>query len=400
MDMKIKIFTLFIIAFTINLYAEAVNSGSSSAVNSDSSFNALRNPALMSRQQTENFSFIYGYSSLMNAEVDTDFKYGGVPLDIDAEIGEDYNGVLYFSDVEHSGQSSYGFGISKTSDGQIVSSSMELEGSGFSTTEDTTYVGATFMLSYSYKLNSTESFGIQIETAVLNESKDTEKIDTPDKINIQEDIKKVTSGITLGYYLLEDNFQFGIMFKSGRYGVENQKYELDVNGIESDGKISNYYMNDEGPGVLFGFGLKPERGYLLCIEAGYVIPYSHEEKSFDDDTFEKTKGTVNLKYAYVLRGGLSYDWSRYINIGIGGSYTGSKADSSYKDGIKSGSTDYSIYQVTSGIDIKPSKEYTILLSLAYNRVLLDMKNEDSLNSFKLKITEDIIDIMAGVSCNY
>jgi hypothetical protein len=398
--MKINIIALFIIAFTVNLYAEAVNSGSSAAVNSESSFNAIRNPALMSRQQTENFSFAYGYSSLLNTEVDTDFKYGGVPLDIDAEISEDYNGVLYFSDVEHSGQSSYGFGISKASDGQIVSSSMELEGSGFSTTEDTTYVGATFMLSYSYKLNSTESFGIQIETAASSESKDTEKIDTPDEINVQEEIKRVTSGVTLGYYLLENNFQFGIMLKSGRYGVENQKYELDINGIESDGKISNYYMNDEGPGVLFGFGVKPERGYLLCIEAGYVIPYSHEEKSFDDDSFEKTEGNVNLKYAYVLRGGLSYDFSRYINIGIGGSYTGSKADSSDKEGIKSGSIDYSIFQLTSGIDIKPSKDYTIILSLAYNRVLLDMKNEDSLNSFKLGITEDIIDIMAGVSCNY
>lgn len=400
MNMKIKFFTLFIIAFTVNLYAEAVNSGSSAAVNSDSSFNALRNPALMSRQQTENFSFMYGYTSLVNAEVDTGFTYGGIPLDIDAEITEDYNGVLYFSDVEHSGQSSYGFGISKTSDGQIVSGSMELKGSGFSTTEDTTYIGATFMLSYSYKLNRKESFGIQIETAASSESKDTEKIDSPDVINSQEEIKKLTSGITLGYYLLENNFQFGIMFKSGRYGVENQKYELDVNGIESDGKISNYYMNDEGPGVLFGFGVKPERGYLLCIEAGYVIPYSHKEKSFDDDTFEKTKENKNLKYAYVLRGGLSYDFSRYINAGIGGSYTGSKADTSNRDGIKSESTDYSIYQVTSGIDIKPSKDYTILFSLVYNRVLLDMKNEDSSNSFKMGITEDIIDIMAGVSCNY
>jgi len=399
-NMKVKILTLFMIAFTVNLYAEAVYSGSSAAVNSDSSFNALRNPALMSRQQTENLSFAYLYSYLINSKIDTDFRFAGIPVELDAELSEDYNGAIILSDVEHSGRSSWGFGLSKTGDGQIVLSSMDIESPSFSSAEDTTYIGTTLMLSYSYKLNNTESFGLQIETAVSSESKDTEKKDGTNEKDLQVDEKKVTSGLTLGYYILENNYEFGIMFKSGRYGFDSQQYELDVNGIGSEKKISNYYMNDEGPGVMFGLGIKPERGYLLCLEAGYLIPYSHEEKSCNEDTLAETTGNINLKYAYVLRGGLNYNYSRYINIGFGGSYTKSKSDTSDEDRIKNGSTDYSIYQITSGIDVKLSKDYTLIFGLVYNRILLDMEKEESVNSFEIGITEDIIDVMAGVSCNY
>ncbi len=398
--MKIKIITLCIIAFSINLYAEAVNAGSSAVVNSGSSYNALRSPALMSRQHAENLSFAYLYSYLVDSNVDADFRFSGIPVDIDVEISEDYNGAFIISDVEHSGQSSYGFGITKTSDGQMVKNSMEMELPGFSSKEDTTFIGATLMLSYSYKLSRSESFGVQIETAASSESKDIEEMDGTNQKDLQTDSKKATAGITFGYYLLENDYEIGIMIKTGRYGVENQAYELDINGLESDKKISNYYMNDEGPGVMLGFGIKPERGYLMCVEAGYLIPYSHEEKKCDEDTLAEITDKVILKYAYVLRGGLSYDYSRYINIGFGGSYTRFKSDKTNENGIKYGSSDYSIYQVTAGIDVKPSKDYNLILGLVYNRVLLDMEEEKMPNSFQIGITNNIIDITAGVSCNY
>jgi len=398
--MKIGIYTLLIISLTLKLYAEAVNSGSTVSVNSDSSFNALRNPALMSHQQTENISFMYMYSYLMHSKADADLTFGAVSVELDPEISEDYNGAFYISDVEHSGQNSYGIGISRAGDGQVIFSSTQLDSTGFSSTEDKVYIGSTLMLSYAYKMNNTESIGLQIETAAFIESKESDEIDGTDKKNLQIDKTRVTSGCTLGYSLRENDFEFGVMLKSGRYGFENQKYKLDINGIGSEKKISNYFMNDEGPGVLFGFGIKPRGGYLVCFETGYLIPYTHEEKSCDEDTLAEITGDINLKYAYTLKCGINYNYSSFINFGFGGSYTKSKADSSDEDGIKYGDTDYSIYQLASGIDIKPSKNYTLLFGLIYQRIILDMRTENSTSSVHLGITNDYLNFMAGVACNY
>jgi len=401
--MKIKFLMLFILAFTLNLYADSVTSGNTISVNSDSSFNALRNPALMSRQYAGNISFMYQYSYLMNSDADVDVELEGIDAESEFSQNEDYNGILSFSKVFHSGRSSYGIGISGTGDGQVAFGdteiSLQLGSYDVTSTEEKKYIGSTLMLSYSYKLNNHESFGMQIETAGSSESIEKEKKGTEEStLNI--DKNRLTSGCSFGYYLFENNYEFGAVFKSGRYGVENQKYELNKNSVDSDEEISNYYMNDEGPGLLFGFGIKPSSKFKVFFETGYTIPYSHEEKSCDDDTLAESTDNVNLAYTYGARGGISYMYSRFINIGFGGSYIRNKTDYTDKDNIKRKEEKFSVYQVTVGVDIKPSKEYTLLFGFIYKRVAIDIEEEKSTSRFGLGLTDDYLEAMAGISCNY
>jgi len=401
--MKIRFVILFIAALTLNLYADAVTSGGTISVNSDSSLNALRNPAIMARQQTENTAFAYRYSYMMDSEGDINVSLAGVKAESDFAMSEDYNGALLFSNVFHSGRSSYGIGISNASDGQVVFSSIEtsLKAGTYDvkTTDEKKYAGATLMLSYSYRLYNGRSFGLQIETAGSSESVEKHKEGT-DESTLNSDVNKITSGCTFGYYLYQYNYEAGVMLKSGRYGIENQNYELETSSDESIKKISNYYMNDEGPGVLLGFGIKPFRKLKVFFEAGYSIPYSYEEKSCDDDTLEKSTDDVDLVYTYGGRWGITYAYSRFLNFGMGGSYIRFKTESSSNVESKTATEKFSVSQINAGIDIKPSKEYTLLFGAGYKRVLADLFEEKATSDFGINVTEDYLELMAGVSCNY
>lgn len=401
--MKITFFFIIFAVFTLNSYADAINTGNILSVNSLSRLNALRNPAIMSRQQDENFTFLHQYSYLMNENSDIDIKFGILTADSKFSVSEDFNGSLLFSNVSRSGKNSYGIGITRLDDGQVafssIESSIKLSNYSITTIEDKTFIGSALMLSYSYDLNSRESVGLQIETRAFYDSRTTEKKGS--EVSTLKAVKqRFSSGGTLGYYFLDNNYEFGAMVKTGRYGIENQKYELNKNSSVINNKISNYYINEEGLGALIGFGLKPSRKLLVSIETGYTIPYSHKEKECDEEKLIETPIDINLNYAYALKGGVNYVFSRYLTLGFGGCFMSFKSDSSDKTSVKTDTNNYKIYQIGTGFDIFPSKNYTLIFGLDYRIVFAGIETETSESSFKLKLKEDYYDIIAGISCNY
>ena len=404
--MKIKIFTLFIFAFSVNLYAEAFFAGGVSLINSDSCFNALRNPALMSNQSAENISFMYQYSYLLPSDAESDIKIGAVEGGADTSLNEDFNGVLYFSSVMHSGRSSYGIGISKNGEDQITFSSSDADSQlgAFTshTTEEKKVYGVNFILSYSFKMNSKESIGLQMETSASYES--TEKDEVTNTFETKNGViekTRVTTGGLIGYNLREENFEFGAIVKTGSYGFENQKYESTSSTLGyHENEVSNYYMHDDGLGIMLGLGLKISPGLRLLLEGGYIIPFSFEEKGWSDDTFVENTSEISVIYTALARSGVNYRYNRFVNFGFGGGVTTYKAKLSGDDSVQVGSSIVYIYQLTSGIDVKPSKDYTLLFGLSYKRTGIESEFKVTGTGFKISVEKNSVDAMCGVSCNF
>jgi len=406
MILRIIQIIIFIPVLSVTLYAEAFFAGGVSSINSDSSFNALRNPALMSNQSAENISFMYQYSYLLPSDAEADITIGVVDGGADTSLSEKFNGVLYFSSVMHSGRSSYGIGISKNGEDQITIGSSDVDTQiGLYTakgSEDKKTYGANFLLSYSFKMNSKESIGFQMETSALYES--TEKYEVNNALETKNNViekTRVTTGGIFGYNLREENFEFGAIVKTGSYGIENQKYELNSSTMgyhEND--VSNYYMHDDGFGIMLGLGLKISPGWRLLIEGGYMIPFSFEEKGWSDETFVENTSEITIIYTALVRSGVNYKYNRFIDFGFGGGVTTYKGKSTGDDSVQVGSSTLYMYQLTSGIDIKPSKDYTLLFGLSLKRTEIESEFKITGKSFKIFAEKNSVEAMCGVSCNF
>lgn len=392
-------FTILTLFLYINSYSEAIFSGNISTVNPRSGINALRNPALMSRQNEDDFSFIYVYSYLMNSDVNSDAKVLGLKVNSDVTMDEAFNGAAYISNVWVSGRNAYGIGVSKTGDGQVKISSSDYQVDVNRSVEDKTYVGSTLFLSYSYRINSKQSIGLQIETNASNEYTDKDK--KTDNKELEITTNKFSWGGTLGYYIHENQFSFGAMLKPGLYGIENNKYDLNDKTLmtETHKNISNYYVHNESLSGILGFGYRPNYKLMLAIEAGSLLPYTKEEKSCDDSLVEANTKT-KLKYAGLIRAGIDYAYNAALSIDFGAGYTRYKAESE-DNYFKTSSFIYSIGQVTAGLDIKPSKDYHLLFGLSYSKFFQKINLDQSPSlSLKLDVVQDNLDIIAGVSCYY
>jgi hypothetical protein len=306
----------------------------------------------------------------------------------------------------HSGRSSYGFGISKNGEDQVTLSSSEGDSQigpySSHTSEEKKFYGANLLLSYSFKMNAKESIGFQLENSVSYESSEEKEInsalETKDAM-----VKKtrITAGGRIGYNLREDNFEFGAVVTTGSYGFENQKYELKTSppAAHYEHKVSNYYMHDDGFGVMLGLGLKPAMRWRLSFEGGYVIPFSFDEKSWSDKTFTESTSEISIIYTALARGGVNYRYNRFIDFGLGGGITSYKAKSSGDDSVQVGSSVLYIYQLTSGVDIRPSKDYTLLFGLSLKRLLIDSEFKIPGTSFEISLEKNSLEAVCGVSFN-
>jgi len=405
MKLRFAIISFLLSLFCGDLYADAIFAGNVTSVNSDSGLNALRNPALMSKQKDDSIGIFYMYSYLMHSDFDVNLSFSGLDADTNATNHENYNGALILSDVFHSGKNAYGIGITKTDDGQAVLSNSETDINLLSynsnSTEKTRYFGSSVMLSYSHEINNNDSLGLQIETTAFNEYKKKNTVtSTPDNINFQTETTRIKSSCSFGYHLIENSFEFGAILNTGSFGIENQKYELTNTSGHNEHKISNYYIRKDGIGVLLGFAIKPATKWVFNFEAGSILPYSYKEKQWDETTLEESTNKINVIYTFLAKGGLNYKYNQYINFGFGGSYVSYKANSTDTDGFEADISKAVIYMATAGIDIRPSKNFTLLLGLDYKLYVLDSGNLDPLNKFQIGFMKHYIEAIAGISCKY
>ncbi len=404
MPLKLMKSILFVLFLSGNIYAEGFFAGGVSSVNSDSSLNALRNPALMSKQPRDNVSIFYQYSYLLSSDAGSDVKVGAASGGSDAELSEDFNGALYFSSVLKSGRSSYGFGISKNGEDQITLSSSETDTrvgayTAHSTEENKTF-GSDLLLAYSYKINNNDSIGLRIETSASYKSEEKDEItSTLSTKKFLSEKTRITTGVVIGYNYRDDDLEFGAMLNTGNYGFERQSYELTSNSVNSKSEVSDYYMHDDGTGVMIGFGIRPISRWKLSMEAGYIIPFSFEEKSCNDSNLAESTSEISIIYTALARAGLNYRYNRYVDIGFGGSFITYKAKSAGDDSVQVGLRNLYIYQLISGIDIRPSDDYSLLFAVSIKRTEINSEFKMSGTEFDLFIEKNSIEALFGVSCN-
>lgn len=396
-----------------NLNAETYFSGNVTTVDSRSGFNALRSPALMSFRRTDDCSLSYNYSYLADYSAESDVKIGGAAFDSEINNEENYNAVFSFSNVIHSGDSSYGIGITGGSDGQMRFSSSEVEisqpGSKFTENKDEELLGIIAKLSYSYRIDSKEALGIQLEVSASGESmeKNSKSFSSGTLVedkDVESEQNRLSAGLVLGYYYTEKSYEFGAGFKTGRYGYENREYTFRNNyaPAENHAKISNYAVQDEGIGMIAGFGFKPDGRVSFAFEAGGVLPYTDEEKKCNEDSIDlkKKKNDVNVNYAFLAKGGMTWRAGSFVTIGAGGSFLKYSAESMNADNVREASHKFNIYQVTAGAEMKVFDSIILLAGAGYSYTSGELENDNSTMYMKVEPQIHAVSLIAGITMTY
>jgi hypothetical protein len=246
-----------------------------------------------------------------------------------------------------------------------------------------------------------ESFGFQLENSALYNSTEKDEINSLSQTKyVTAEKTRITTGGVFGYNRRENNFEFGAVVTTGSYGFENQKYEVtsSISGYHEN-EVSNYYIHDDGFGLMLGLCLRPAYKLRVSLEGGYIIPFSFNEKSWNDETFMESTSEIRVVYTALVRSGVNYRYNRFIGLGFGGSFITYKAESSGDASVQTGSTSLYVYQIISGIDIKPSKDYTLLFGLSFKRsgIISDFSTPGK--SFELRIVKNSVEAMCGISCN-
>jgi hypothetical protein len=368
----------------------------------------------MSFRGTSDISLSYQYSSLADYKTESEIKVGGVLFDSEMKNEVNYNGIFSFSNVSHSGKSSFGIGITDGSDGQMRFSSSEIELSNqpvsvFTEKKDEEILGFIAKLSYSYRIDSKESLGIQIEFAASDKSssKNSKSYSSGTLVedkDVESEQSRIAAGLVLGYYYTDKKYEFGAGFKTGRYGYENREYTFTNNYAPAvnHAEISNYAVQDEGIGLIAGFGLKPEGRVSFAIEAGGVLPYTNEEKKCNEDSFDlnKKKNDVNVEYALLLKGGATWRAGSSLTLGAGGSCLRYSAESMNADNVQEASQKINIYQITAGAEIKISDYFKLLAGGGYSYTSAELKNENSTLSMELKPRSHSVSFITGITMIY
>lgn len=408
------IFVFLLFLPEIYLYGETSFSGNISVVDPRSGFNALRNPALMSFREKDDISFSYLYSYLAHSDTEADVNLAGTPFDSDVESEQDYDGSFIFSAVSHSGRYACGLGISKGGEGQMKFSSSRIViqnqglGAKFVSEEDKTDTGAIISLAYSYRIDSDESFGIQLETSVSSSTLEKNSKTYNPALSADKDVEieqnRITSGLSFGYFFTDKEYEFGAGFKTGRYGIENKKYSYrgKIPAAANDKEISDYYMHDDGISFIAGLNIKPSSRFSYAFEAGTSLPYSYKVKGCDEEAVDlnKYENEVSIRYGYGLKGGITYKAGSIVTFSAGGSYLRFGSDTMNDDNVRVSSARFNIYQVTAGADFRTSDTLNFMAGMNYNLADGELANDNSTTSMKIKPVNQIIDFMAGFTIIY
>jgi hypothetical protein len=409
--MKTKFTVLFIIAFTLNLYAEAFFSGSVNSVNSDSGFNALRNPALMSGQDKDSMGFSYFYS--YNAFTDISGDISGVSgLDMDVSIKEQYNGTLSFSYVKKYNENSFGFAIRKpegADQGLISESTNKITATvpaiNTKTIEDKKSFAVSGVLSYSKELSRHESIGLQFETGVSSVMLTKEKYDNGPPVkdyDMEITTNKIIGNMNCGYRFAANKYEIGAIMKFGEYAYEKQEYSYKDNltSNDKDKEVSPYLYRNKGLEYTLGFGYNVTNRFIFNIETNIGIPFESKKRELKDDdngVMAKKNGKNYMNYSGGVTGGFNYKFSQNFNLGFGGGAAIYEADSAGDYGIKAGESKSTVYSILTGAEIKTAGGVNLLLGFNVYYLQQSMKADSGVQSMKFEIDALYVNAIAGAS---
>ncbi len=412
MNLSKKLFILLFIASVTELTADPVLSGSINTVNSGSSFNALRNPALMrgDRQNTQGLIFLSSH--------DLDINYTGeidLMLFTDAELSvnseEKLNLSFFFSSVHHSGRGSFGFGIKQNSSNQFLLGSTETVITATNPSflesiskEEKMEAGLGLLFSYAFNVRRNEALGFFIENNYYYKTLTKNiKVYNPALIGDREfesEIRGISFIPGLGLHVAGNRDEAGFILRMGEIMFEQQDYTVsDAVPLTSDSeKIPLFYYFNRGPEALAGYSRRVGKDSTFSAEAGFMFPFQKKEVKRDDETLENENSFTNLKRGFSLGGALEVNLRRDIQLSTGLIYLSIKNKSYDKDGVRAGSSEFSVVQLSGGIDYNISEELNLLFGAGIYRVDADFSS----SSIGMDITAEstYLNLSAGISRKY
>lgn len=411
--LKKLLIILLIAAAVTELAADPVLSGSINTVNPGSSFNALRNPALMrgERENTQGLIFLSSHDLDINFAGDIDLlAFNDEQLSVKSE--EKLNLSFFFSSVHHYGRGSFGFGIKQNSSNQFLLSSSETVMTAADPSflesiskEDKMEAGLGLVFSYAFNVRRNEALGFFIENNYYYKTL-TKKIQvyTPALVSdrdFESEIRGVSFIPGLGLHVAGNRDEAGIILKMGEIMFETQDYTVsDSVPVTSDREnIPLFHYFNRGPEVLAGYSRRTGKDITLSVEAGFMFPFQKKEVKRSDDNLINENSYTNLKRGYSLGGALDIDFSRDINFSTGLVYFSIKNQSYNKDGIRSGDSDFSVIQLSSGMEYNISEELNLLFGAGVYRVDADFSTNLS-NKLNISAESTYVNLSAGLSRNY
>jgi hypothetical protein len=422
MILKIIKILLIILLLSVQLYAEAFFAGGVSSVNSDSGFNALRNPALMSGQDKDSAGFIYMH--LYNVYTDTSGTIEDSSLsdtEIEVTSDEKYNANFSLSYVNRFSGGAFGFAVRKPEgEDQVRISESNFAMSGIytplpmpieiknETNEETKSFAISSVISYSKDLGRNESVGIQFETGISESTSEKEKKSSGfgnEDYNMEVSTKKLIGNLNCGYYYVADKYQVGAIIKIGEYAYEKQdySYENNLTSAEKSDEVSPFLYKNKGIEYTLGFGYNLTNTLLFNLEMNIGLPFDKETQSLKDDDnglMAEEESTEYANYSSLVSGGFDYKYSPNLKLGIGCGVGIYSADVSGSDGIKIGEYGYNRYSFITGLEVRPAENIRILFGLSL--IYFELSQKSNVGSQKLDIESEAfyMNALVGASMYY
>jgi len=400
----------FILLFPGYLLAEKALISNINTVAPESSFNAIRNPALMSFGKGSSIGVAYMYNTLADSKTEADVVLSGTKFNSKVESDQEYDVTFFLSTVYKSDKSSFGFGIARGDDGQMKKSSTDItlyepiSGLTFRTHEKKENFGTIFNLSYSYRLSPHYSIGLQGESLMASSSVNKES--HVDMLNEHKEVEmkrdSVTSGLSVGYFYSGDLIDFGFMIKSGRYGFEEASYKYRDTIASNDKDISSYSLNDEGPSGAAGISIKPAENFSVSFSIGASMPYSHKVKECDDDTSSlyEYENTLKVNYGLASAGALFWNINRRVLLGAGVSFLIFNQDIESGEIAMSGKEKFSLLRFSTAITLKASRDAEIFAGVNWNNMNGTMESHKNNFEMAIDLSQKSYDFFAGLGVRY
>lgn len=379
-------------------------------VEPQSSFNAIRNPALMSFGRGSSIGVAYMYNSLTESKTEADFVLSGTKFNSKVESDQEYDGAFFLSTVYKSDKNSFGFGIARGDDGQMKKSSTDttlyepISGLTFRTHEKKENFGTIFNLSYSYRLSPHYSIGLQGESLMASSSVNNEShvdmLNEHKEVEVERD--SVTSGLSVGYFYSGDLIDFGLMIKSGRYGFEEASYKYRDTTASNSKDISSYSLNDEGPSGSVGISIKPAGNFSVSFSIGASMPYSHKIKECNEDTssLDEYENTLKLNYGLASAGALFWNISRRVLLGAGVSFLIFNQDTESDEIAMSGKEKFSLLRFSTAITLKASRDAEIFAGVNWNNMNGTMESHKTNFDMSIDLNQKSYDFLVGMGVRY
>lgn len=377
---RILLIPLLLLFNLTSIYADSSTAGNTVTVNRESGFNALRNPALMSWQDSDSMGLGFVYSIQAYNNTEGTVNNGVTETPIDAESESIFKGIVLFSYVLRNKDHTFGVGLRNTDDAQyaLSESSQEFNMSGtiLRSSEKKEIINVSSVLSYSYRLNNRQTLGIQAETgyALNTVNKNTKISSIPADIDTDIETEKITATLSTGYSYIGNNFEMGLLLNSGEYCTE--KNSGSRSGFSGGTPVSGHEETEsdiyqsKGYGLMAGIAFRPYYKLLLDIEAGTQIPFEDDKKTINDDLNE-INTNIKSSLVYLVRIGADYRIDRNLSAGVGAGYILLSSNTDSSD-TKSTDVDLNLFEFTTGCEYRFSDSLTLLISCSMLYITADM----------------------------